>query len=95
MTVIQLEVPDKLAKKLEPYRDRLPELLELGLQKWQEHEQQSPQAEKEKVLQILAASGKVSLPQPYTGKKPYIRRTPVPITGKPASEIVIEQRGPL
>ena len=95
MTIIQLEVPDKLAEKLKPYQDRLSELLELGLQKWQEHEQQPSQTDKEKVLQILGASGKVSLPQPYTGEKPYIRRTPVPISGKPASEIIIEQRGPL
>ena len=95
MTTIQLEIPDKLAEKLKPYQDRLIELLELGLQKWQEHEQQASQTEKEKVLQILAASGKVSLPQPYAGDKPYVRRTPVSISGKPASEIIIDQRGPL
>lgn len=94
MTIVQLEIPDKLAEKLKPYRGRLIELLELGLQKWQEREQQRSQTEKEKIVQILAASGKVSLPQPYTGEKPYVRRTPVTITGKPASEIIIEQRGP-
>jgi hypothetical protein len=95
MSVIKLEIPDKLAEKLVPYRDQLVELLELGLQKWQEREQQEHQSEQERIYQILAASGKVTLPKPYTGEKPYVSRTPVPATGKPASEIVIEQRGPL
>ena len=96
MSIIQIEIPDKLAKKLRPYQDRLVELLELGLQKWQEREQNEYQTqEKEHPSQILAASGRVTLPKPYTGKKPYVRRTPVPITGKPVSEILIEQRGPL
>lgn len=96
MTIIQLEIPDKLAEKLKPYQDRLAELLELGLQTWQEREQETtPQSDKERLWQVLAASGRVSLPKPYTGEEPYISRTPVPASGKPASEIVIEQRGPL
>ena len=32
MSTIQIEIQDKLAKKLRPYQDRLVELLELGLQ---------------------------------------------------------------
>jgi hypothetical protein len=69
MSVIKLEIPDKLAEKLVPYRDQLVELLELGLQKWQEREQQEHQSEQERIYQILAASGKVTLPKPYTGEK--------------------------
>ncbi len=94
MTIIQLEISDKLAEKLKPYQDRLVELLELGLQTWQEQES-PPQSERQRLLQVLAASGRVSLPKPYTGEEPYISHTPVPSSGKPASEIVIEQRGPL
>jgi hypothetical protein len=48
----------------------------------------------ERIHAVLAASGRVHLPKPYTGAKPYVRHTPVPITGQPVSEIVIEQRGP-
>lgn len=94
MNIIQLEISDKLAEKLKPYQDRLVELLELGLQTWQEQES-PPQSERQRLLQVLAASGRVSLPKPYAGEEPYVRRTPVPTTGKPVSEIVIEQRGPL
>jgi hypothetical protein len=95
MSIIQLEIPNELAEKLRPYRNRLVELLELGLQKWQEREQHEHQSQQEYLLQVLASSDKITMPKPYPGKKPYISHTPVPITGKPASELIIEQRGPL
>lgn len=95
MYTIELEIPDKLGEKLAPYRDQLPELLELGLEVWLERKQQERHAIQEDILQVLAASGKVALPEPYTEDKPYVRRTPVPITGKSVSQIVIEQRGAL
>jgi hypothetical protein len=71
------------------------ELLELGLQEWLEREQQEHIAPRERLLQVLAASDRMKMPKPYTGEKPYVRHTPVPITGKPVSELLIEQRGPL
>ena len=92
MSTIQLDISDELAKKLAPYRDQLVELIELGLQTWLERKPQEPLAQQESLRQILAASGQVELPQPYTGQEPYVRRTPVPITGKPVSEVIIEQR---
>ena len=92
---IQVEIPDRLAEKLAPHRDRLPELLELGLQVWLEGKEQERVVTHEGLLHALAASGKVTLPQPYRGEKPYGRHTPVPITGKPVSRIIIEQRGAL
>ncbi len=94
MRTIQLEIPDELAEKVAPYRDHLPELLEMGLQAWLERERQGRLAQQERVLQVLAASGRVALPQPYTGEKPYVRQTPISATGRPVSQIVIEQRGP-
>lgn len=48
-------------------------------------------ASRERLLQVLAASGKIEMPRPYTGEKPYVRHTPVPITGKPVSELIVEQ----
>jgi hypothetical protein len=95
MHTIQLEISDQLAEKLAPYHDQLPRFLELGLQTWLERERQERLSLRERLLQALTTSGKVTLPQTYTGEKPYVRHTPVPITGKPVSEIVIEQRGPL
>ena len=95
MYTIQLELQDTLAKKLAPYRDHLVEVLELGLQVWLERERRERLPPREHLLQVLAASDKVEVPKTYTGEKPYVRHTPIPITGKPVSKLVIEQRGPL
>lgn len=95
MRMIEVEVSSRLDEKLAPHRDKLPRILELGLQAWLEREQEERHTAQEDVLQLLAASGKVDLPEPYTVEEPYERRTPVPITGKPVSQIVIEQRGSL
>ena len=94
MHTIQLNIPDELAERLAPYADHLSMLLELGLQAWMTHEQQGHAAMQESVLRILTTSGKVAIPQPYHGPKPYVRHTPIPITGKPVSALVIEHRGP-
>jgi hypothetical protein len=94
MHTIQLDIPDELAERLTPYSDHLAALLELGLQAWVAHEQQEQAAILEDLLRILGTSGKVAIPQPYPGPEPYVRHTPIPITGKPISELVIEQRGP-
>jgi len=95
MYTIQLELRDELAERLAPYHDKLLELLELGLQEWLEREQQEHIAPRERLLQVLATSDNIKMPRPYTGERPYVRHTPVPITGKPVSELLIEQRGPL
>ena len=92
MYTVQLELDDELAEELAPYRDRLPDLLRLGLRMWQEREGQQQASGHEHVLQVLAMSGQVTMPKPYGGEKAYVRHTPVPVAGKPVSEIVIEQR---
>ena len=95
MYTIQLELSDELAEKLAPYRDKLLVLLELGLQEWLKQKQQENQVGKEHLRQVLAESGKVEIPQSHEREKPYVRHTPVPLIGKPVSQWVIEQRGPL
>ena len=95
MQTIQLELQDKQAQKLAPYQDRLAELLDLGLEVWLERETQQVRSVQEQQLQALAASGIVTLPQPYAGEEPYRRQTPVPINGKPVSELIIKDRGVL
>ena len=47
MHTIQLDIPDELAERLEPYSDHLLALLELGLQAWMAHEQQEHGAVRE------------------------------------------------
>ena len=91
MTTIELRLEDAQAKKLAPYHDKLPELLELGLQAWLEQEGRDETSQAH-LLQLLVASGKVSMPTPHTGEQPHTRQTPVPIDGKPVSEILVEQR---
>ena len=94
MHTMQLDIPDDLAARLAPYSDNLVALLELGLQAWTAHEMQEQLALREGLLRRLATSGKVAIPQPYTGPAPYLRHTPIPITGKSVSELVLEHRGP-
>jgi hypothetical protein len=94
-TIIELQVSEELAQRLAPYQNQLPELLEAGLRVWQDEEHATNEATlQERIRRVLAASGRVRLPKADLGMKPYTRHTPVPITGKPVSEIVIEQRGP-
>ena len=93
MHKIQLELGDEIVEKLGPYRDRIPELIELGLQIWQERERQDRQDERNHLLQALGKTGKVHIPRPYTDEEPYVRRTPISVTGKPVSQLVVEQRG--
>jgi len=95
VNTIQLELSDDLAATLTPYHDKLPTLLELGLHEWLKREQQKPTVRRERMFRVLAASGRVEVPRPYVGEKSYVRHTPVPITGKPVSELVVEQRGSL
>ena len=94
MHTLQLDIPDELAERLAPYADKLLALLELGLQAWTAHAMQEQLALREGLLRILATSEKVAIPQPYTGPAPYVRHTPIPITGKSVSEFVIAHRGP-
>ena len=87
--MIQVNVPDELAQRLMRYQARWIEVLEAGLRVIE-----PPQTEAEAlqaVLQKLAQAGIVRLPLVET--KPYQSPPPVPITGQPVSEILIEQRG--
>jgi len=95
MSIVQIELSSEMAQTLSPYHDKLPILLELGLREWLKHESQEAPVLRDRILQVLVASGQVEAPKPYTDEKPYIRHTPVPITGKPVSELVVEQRGSL
>jgi hypothetical protein len=94
MRTIQLEIPDNLANRLAPHEDHLVELLELGLDTWQKEGEPHPETERERVRRVLSAAENITLPDEDAAQLPYVRRTPVKITGKPVSEIAIEQRGP-
>jgi hypothetical protein len=95
MHTIQLELEEDLAAKLVPYRDKLQEMLELGLQALQEREAQNQEYARARVLEVLSASSEAHVPEPPNGQESYTRLTPVPLEGRQVSEIVIAQRGDL
>ena len=93
MHTIQLELEEELAARLIPYRDKLPEMLELGLEALQEREARERQEQRKRVLAVLRASPHVHVPPPPNGDAPYVRLSPVQVTGEPVSEIVVAERG--
>lgn len=93
MNTISLQVSDELAGKLLPLSDRLPEIIELGLQHWQEQASLTPRQQAEKLWEAtgLLIARESGLTRPTTSA--HKRRAPIQAGGKPASEIIIEQRG--
>jgi len=97
MVTISLELPEELARRLAPVQDRLPEIIELGLHYWQ-NTQPAPLTPRQRVEQIWATTGLIApldlaITQHYP--TPRVGRTPIKAGGKPASQIIIEQRGKL
>jgi len=72
----------------------LPEYVLQILTRWRILDAEEPIiSRRDQIDHILAASGRVFVPQPAISSSPNVRHTPVPITGQPVSEIAIEQRG--
>ena len=97
MVTISLELPEELARRLSPLQDRLPEIIELGLRYWQ-NTQSALLTPRQRVEQIWATTGLIAPLDPATAQHyptPRARRTPIKAGGKPASQIIIEQRGAL
>jgi len=97
MVTISLELPDDLVRRLTPLRDRRPEIIELGWRHWQNTEpaQRTP---RQRVEQIWATTGLIVSLDPTIIHRypiPQERRIPIRAGGKPASQIIIEQRGSL
>ena len=105
MTTITLELPEQLAEQIRRYQADLSHIFELGLQRLKEEKPRTATAavsgrermiqERERIDQALLASGLIALPLPDPHKKKRRRHPPIHIGGKPLSEIIIEQRGPL
>lgn len=97
MKDLTIQLPDDLAQRLKPVQDRLPEIIELGLRYWQGSEA-APLTPRQQVEQVWAKAGLVVSPAPPIVDqdiKLRRRQKPLKVGGKPASEIIIEQRGPL
>ena len=98
MTTISLEMPTDLAQRLAPLKPHLAEILELGLRYWEDNS--SPLTPRQQVEQLWATN-QLIVPLDTTllslgaTTTPASRSTPIKAGGKPASQIIIEQRGTL
>ena len=96
MVTISLKVSDQLAQRLTSLRDHLPEIIELGLRHWQRQEVgQSTLTPRQRVEGLWATTGLIVPLDPAIACRYPLSRTRQPAVhagGKPASQIVIEQR---
>jgi len=92
MNAIELQIPEDMQQDLQPYRDHLRQLLELGLAEWKRKEKLVADPEREQILNVLRATDGITLPGRTSGEKPRAHWTPITVQGRPLSEIVIEQR---
>jgi len=93
MTTISLEVPADLAQQLVPLKPHLTEILKVGLRYWKPEQSLTP---RQRVEQLWATTNLI-VPLNDTmlsfASVQSAQKTPIQAGGKPASEIIIEQRG--
>lgn len=97
MSTISLDIPEALAIELKPHQSRLTDLLKLGLEEWRKQwaipqHKSAKETKKIRIERLLIESGKVRPPKNYAQNPKLLRHKLVSITGKPVSEIVIEER---
>lgn len=101
MEIIQVQVSSELARRLRPYQNELPRILEWGLrhvERERETEAESPTPPtREEVLAALRSTGLLVELDPVIvtryregEEKQYC--TPVRVEGKPLSEMIVEAR---
>ncbi len=93
MITIPLQLPEDLAQEILPLQDRLPEIIALGLRHWRKRPALTP---RQQVERLWDAAGLVTpLDATPSGSETAAppRHPPVRAGGKPASEIIIEERG--
>ena len=104
METIQVQVSSELARRLRPYQSELPRILEWGLRHIERETEAKTRTElvpealalQTRVLAALRRAGAVGpdpkeMAQYLTGRENQ-RWTPIQAGGKPASEMIIEER---
>jgi hypothetical protein len=104
METIQIEVSSELARRLRPYQRELPRILEWGLHRVERETEAETRAEstpeamelQKRVVAALRRAGAVG-PDPeevarYLAQCENQLWTPIQAGGKPASEMIIEER---
>ena len=100
MQTLTLEVPDELAERLRPYRDELTRILQAGLQRVEEGPAVEAETPRERLMRIWRENG-ISEPLDEAFVRRYVPDTdrvsptvPIDVEGPPASEYIIQARGP-
>ena len=96
MVTIPVQVSEDLAERLAPVQEHLDQIIELGLQRWQGLPETSL-TPRQRIERLLRDTGLVVPLDPaiaclYTSVS-HQRQPAVHAGGKPASQIIIEQRG--
>jgi hypothetical protein len=103
METIQVNVPSELAQRLRPYQDEMPRILEYGLRYVEGKAEASPAKKAEleaiairQIIAVLRQAGAVG-PDPevtaqYLAKRANRSWQPIVAGGKPASEMIVEER---
>lgn len=95
MITIEFEIPDELAEDVAPYKERLSELLALGLRAWKRNERSDSIDRLDALLVKLGEEERLILPQTEViNGQNTSRLAPISIPGTPISEVVSEQRAP-
>ncbi len=100
MKTIEIQVSTELVQRLRPYQDDLARLLELGLRYLEEKTITEPErksyAQPEQIINVLRQAGTIGPDLPtitgYLAQPDNQKWQPIQASGKPASEIIIEQR---
>jgi len=90
---IRVEVPEEMARRLDRPQMEIIRILELGLQQY-EAAKKSPPA---RVMEALRGTGLITqlesdILQRYTADETRRRQPPLHTEGKPASQLIIEER---
>ena len=96
MVTIPIRVSEELAERLAPVQEHLDQIIELGLQHWHGLPE-TDLTPRQRVEQLLRDTGLIvpldpAIACPYTSVS-HQRQPALHAGGKPASQIIIEQRG--
>jgi len=96
METIQIEIPSELAQRLRPYRSDLPRILEWGLRHIKKEAETESEARKRLIAALRQAGATVHTSEEiaqYLAERENQGWTSVQAGGKPASKMIVEERG--
>lgn len=92
MVQMTVNVPDELAGELSQHQEHLLLFLQLGLAEWHKQKDEPYNLQVEQTLDQLADEGKLFRPKVSKRRKQRNSRTLMTVSGRPASELVVDLR---